>query len=261
MTSRYETAADYHRDTSRISASMLKVFRRSRCEYHARYVAETLPDTGGTSRLDLGTACHLAVFEPDRWHQAVAVAPDVDRRTKAGKEAFAAFEADAGDRLVLTAAAAATAVAVAASVRAVPLVRQLLDVEGVAEEPVLWTDATGLDCKAKPDRIMPSIGTILDLKTVSDTSPWAIQRQIPTMGYEIQARHYLAGTGATRFVWITVGIEPPFEVGLWELDEDGHHRAETRYRDTMHQLVACYRTGRWDLVPEEVVRVPLPAWV
>ena len=40
-----------------------------------------------------------------------------------------------------------------------------------------------------------------------------------------------------------------------------YETAADYHRDTLEQLATCYRTGRWDLVPEEVVRVPLPAWV
>jgi exodeoxyribonuclease VIII len=74
----------------------------------------------------LGTALHTHVLELNRWDEQIAVAPACDRRTKAGKEAFAAFEADAAGKTVITADDAEVVMAMGRSVLRHPGAAMLL---------------------------------------------------------------------------------------------------------------------------------------
>ena len=262
MAELYQNRHEYHADASRVSASMLKVFRRSRALYHAKYVAKSIPPEASTPRLELGTAAHVAVLEPDRWSELVAVAPDVDRRTRDGKDEYAAFLAEVNGRCVVSADQAAIAQSVGKAVRGARLTRFLVTgSDRRFEHPVVWQDqSTGVPCKALPDLWLPGAGAVVDLKTVSSSTPWDFAKSVASYGYAMQARHYLAATGAARFVWITASIEAPFEVAVFELDEPGMEQAERRYRETLSELGACVATNDWALEPTEVLKISLPAW-
>jgi len=57
-------------------------------------------DRPQTQAMVLGSAVHAGVLEPHAG--AVAIAPDVDRRTTAGKEAYSAFVREASGKIILT---------------------------------------------------------------------------------------------------------------------------------------------------------------
>ena len=256
----YNTDAEYHADHDRLSASMIRTFVRSVPEYHAKFVERTMP-TASTARMDLGTAAHAAILQPERFGDAIAVAPDCDRRTKAGKDRFAEFEAASVGKLVVTADAGAAALAMAASVRRVPLAKFLLEATGVVEQPVVWADAaSGLGCRCKPDLLLTNAATLVEIKTVSDPSTFAFSRSIHSLGYHLQAVHYMSGTGSTRFVWVTVHVNPPHEVSLFELDEQSLEAAWAQYRSVISEIAAYRQDGGWPIVPQAICKVSLPAW-
>ena len=49
-----------------------------------------------------GSMVHKLLLEPETFDEEYAVAPEVDKRTKAGKEAWAAFCASAGEKAVVS---------------------------------------------------------------------------------------------------------------------------------------------------------------
>ena len=85
-----QSAAEYHADYSRVSNSMLSVFRQSRRRYFQRFVEQSMPAPEPTAAMQLGSLVHTLLLEPDDAAKLV-VAPKVDRRTKAGKEEWQAF--------------------------------------------------------------------------------------------------------------------------------------------------------------------------
>lgn len=243
-----------------VSASALSVFRRSRRLYHARYVAKTMPSST-TARLDLGSACHVAVLEPDTLNDRVTIAPDVNRRTKAGRDELAAFEAENSGKLILSPADFEKVVAVRDAVMSVKLARQLIEREGTVEQPVFWHDAeTFTHCKAKPDKHLPNDQVVVDLKTTTDASEWGFGGSVAKFNYGLQAAHYLAGTEAERFVWVVVAIEPPHEVALYELNAEGRGRAKMVHQRTLHELSEVMLSGEWNPQPTTTTEIELPKW-
>ena len=85
--------SDYHA-TPAISAHGLNNIRK--CPAYFRHCRDNPPDP--TPAMRIGTLTHLAVIEPDRFATEVMVAPNVDRRTSAGKAEWAQFVIEAGDR-------------------------------------------------------------------------------------------------------------------------------------------------------------------
>jgi len=93
-----------HRDVSyddyaqwpAVRSSDLKLFARTPA--HARY-AMTHPEQ--TSAMILGSATHCAILEPHEFAMRYVEAPKLDRRTNAGKAAWAQFLAEDADRIAL----------------------------------------------------------------------------------------------------------------------------------------------------------------
>lgn len=64
------------------------------------YADKSLPREE-TKALTIGSAFHCITLEPDRFASKFAVCPKVDRRTTAGKEAFANFEAESAGKTIV----------------------------------------------------------------------------------------------------------------------------------------------------------------
>lgn len=255
----YQSDREYHADHGSISSGMLKDFMDSRQLYYAKYIAHTL-DQRSSERLAFGSACHLAVLEPDRWDRDIAIAPACDRRTKAGKAKWLAFVAESTGRIILKPEQANTIEAVRKAVNECNLASSLIQASGIVERPVRWTDSwTELACKCKPDKLLDD-GTVLDLKTVADTPLRAFQKNLTKFHYGIQAVHYLEGTGARRFVWIIVNISPPHQVEIVELDRSSVEHAKAIRQTSMEELSDCYSTNDWHLQPTNITTISLPRW-
>ena len=255
----YQTNSDYHADHESVSYGMLKDFMDSPQLYYAKYIAHTV-DQRSSERLAFGSACHMAVLEPDKWDQEIAIAPACDRRTKAGKAEWSAFAAESTGKLIIKQEQADTREAVRKAVNEGNLAASLIKSPGVVEQPVRWIDYwTEISCKCKPDKLLDD-GTILDLKTVADTPLRAFQKNLTKFHYGIQAVHYLEGTGARRFVWIVVNINPPHQVEIIDLDRSSIEHAKALRQTSMEDLADCYSTNDWHLQQTNITTLSLPRW-
>lgn len=259
--------AEYH-DHPAISSSAIREALRSPAHYHAAYVERSVPRTESPS-MKLGTAVHTLVLEPEKWESEYVIVPTIDRRTKAGKEAWAAFMEEAGDRVLMTEEEAAHAKAVAQSVLNHSAAREL--VEGIFERPVaeasvFWRDEeTGLELKCRPDALDINDGVIVDLKTTRDASPSGFPKSVANFGYHTQAAWYQRGVEAAlgiscRHVIVSVETTAPYAVGVYELDEDALYVGAELARLGLERIASGLHSGEWPAYGDEVQQITLPGW-
>ncbi|ENE8838233.1 exodeoxyribonuclease VIII, partial [Escherichia coli] len=125
-------------------------------------------DTTKTKTLDLGTAFHCRVLEPEEFSNRFIVAPEFNRRTNAGKEEEKAFlmECASTGKTVITAEEGRKIELMYQSVMALPLGQWLVESAGHAESSIYWEDPeTGILCRCRPDKIIPEFHWIMDVKT------------------------------------------------------------------------------------------------
>lgn len=218
-----------------------------------------------TPAQQLGTLTHLCVLEHDAYLATVRVAPDVDRRTKNGKEAAAAFESECAEigATVATPEQDAKARAMREAVMAQPFARALL-ADGHAEVTLCW-DHEGTACKARPDWLCCGHEVIVDLKTAADASPAAFAKASGNFKYHMQAAWYSdaaerVGLGARAFVFIAVEPEPPYAVGLYRLDEHALHAGRIRYQRALDAYRECMATDAWPGYAREIQTIEIPKW-
>lgn len=246
-----------------VSPSRLKVLARSPLHYYDQWVAPDREVRQPTAAMQLGTALHTAVLEPELWDATVAVLPQAfDRRTKVGRELAAAFEAEAEGRIVLTPEDAAQVRAMADAVRSHPASRFLLDLAGRREASYTWTDqGTGIACKCRPDWHSMDRRIVVDVKTTRDASRAEFSRSIAGFDYHLQAAWNLRALEAETFLTIAVESARPFAVAVYPASGAMIAAGERRIRAALELLAECERTGQWpgygDLVGEPI---ELPAW-
>jgi exodeoxyribonuclease VIII len=214
----------------------------------------------------LGTAAHMAILEPDHYDKHAFVAPDVDRRTKAGKAAdqeFRDWVAEDPDALVITEDQAIKVLGMGRAVRSQPFARALL-ADGQAETTLLF-EREGVQCKARPDWLCNGHDVILDLKTAADASYDGFQRAAGNWKYHLQNSWYIdavetVGLGLRRFIFLVVESEPPHGVALYELDAEAIHAGRIRCERALSRYIECNQTGEWPGYPREIQPLSLSKW-
>lgn len=227
-----------------------------------------------TPALIFGQLIHKATLEPETLMDEFAVAPNLDRRTKAGKEEYAAFIEAAEGKTVVSVDDWAKAQEMLAAQANAPFIARLL--QGKHEEPFFWTDElTGELCKVRVDcltEIEQEGGTklvVVDYKSTADASTEAFMRQAVNLGYDFQAAMYSEGvekiTGQKPlFVFIAQEKTPPYSVNILQADPVFIQRGADRFRELLGIYHDCKETGNWYgyLGKFGVINnLALPAWL
>jgi hypothetical protein len=205
-------AEQYHALSAIGHSGLVRIMRSPA---HLRDYLSNAPEP--TPAMQLGTAFHTALLEPDAFVQQFVVAPRFDRRTKEGKAAAEAWDADNAGKTPLTADQMATIQLMSSSVRAHAGAARLLE-SGLAEMSGFWIDReTGIECKCRPDFLAMAgeMATgIVDVKTCCDASADGFSRAIANLGYDLQAALYQDGLKALTgrelpFYFVAIEKEPP----------------------------------------------------
>ena len=260
--------AAYHAHPA-VSKSHLDQVARSPLHYWARYIDPQRVVPEPTAAMVLGSALHTHVLELEQWDDLYAIAPEgLDKRTKEGKAAWAAFADEAKGKTVLSQADADQVMHMGRAIYAHPAAAALLALPGKAETTWMWRDKpTGMECKCRPDWLTDDGSLIIDLKTTEDASPKGFQKSIAGFRYHVQTSWYLHGieqaTGVCpeQFIFIAVEKKPPFAVAVYAADaemiKEGWRTAE---RD-LEVLATCTEMSMWPGYSETIEPISLPPWM
>ena len=261
--------AEYHALTSVVSKSHLDLVARSPLHYWARYVDPKRVEPEPTAAMLLGTAVHTHILELPEWDARYIAAPEgIDRRYKAGKDAWAAFEAESTGRTVISRADAELVMAMGRAVHGHPAAAYLLGLPGKAETTWMWTDeATGLECKCRPDWLVDDGSMIVDLKTTEDASPAGFAKSIANFRYHVQASWYLDGleraTGRRpeQFIFICVEKKAPHAVAVYAADAEMVAAGQVTAARDMLLLAECRDADYWPAYSDQIETISLPPWM
>jgi hypothetical protein len=255
----------YHKDSTRIGKSGLDLVHRSPAHYYAKYLDPNREWEEPTPALILGSAVHCAVFESEKFSQQFAVAPVIDKRSNAGKAAWADFQSANQGKQLLTSEQFDTCMKMKAAVHAHPTAKLLLE-GGVAEQRIDWLEPHTLaKCKSKLDWQSDN-GFIVDLKTTEDAGPTGFAKSIANYRYHVQGAFYLDayqekyGQPARGFIFIAVEKTPPFAVALYYLTQEDIDFGRMEYLADLEVYLRCLRNNEWPAYGTEVKPISLPAW-
>lgn len=204
-----------------------------------------------TPALLFGSAVHKQLLEPDSFFDEFVFPPDIDRRTKDGREAYNRFLASVYGRSVITPADYEKAREMANMALHAPFVDRLLD--GEREKPFYWTDdMTGEPCKIRLDCLTYVNGKpiIVDYKTTADASTEAFMRSAINYGYDFQAGMYCEGvekvTGQKPlFVFIAQEKTAPYAINILQADDLMVKRGYDIFRELIGIYHECKTTGEF----------------
>jgi len=252
----------YHRGPG-ISKSQLDLIHKSPALFQWNQSAPE--DEEKKSALNIGDAVHAILLEPHRFAEQYAIGPaDAPRNTKAGKEKWEQFEAGLKGQAVLTAEEGRKVMLIRESVMAHPHARWLVEAEGDAEASIYWKErSTGLLARCRPDKTIPSLGWIADVKTTADMDKFA--RSVYEYRYHVQdpfycdgyAEHFGEQPAAFVFLVVSTSIEcGKYPVRIFTLDPEAKQIGRDTYLEDMATYADCMRTGEWS----GIETLSLPYW-
>lgn len=215
-----------------------------------------------TDPMRVGLATHTAVYEPDRLLLEYAVW--TGGRRQGGL--WTAFVEANHDKTILREEDWERVCAIRDAVRSNAVAAPYLE-RIRAEVAVLWTDeTTGLRCKARLDALSESVPAVVDLKTArGPIDARSFARTVASYGYHGQLGHYVRGVRAVTGqsmpgVLIAVESSAPFDVAVYELDDDSLYAGEELAGELLAKLSECRREKRWPGLYQEKQLLRLPAW-
>lgn len=235
----------------RLSYSALKAFAKS--PNHFIQYKERPFDS---KAMAFGRAFHCLILEYKKFYDKFAVAPRVDRRTKAGKEKWFKFEESIGDKQAITLQEFDDIMTMKGRYQQNQSAVDLLT-GGVTEQ---WGEAMihGQHFGGYADFVSDDKVYAVDLKTCRDASPEAFMRDAHNLDYHLQAAIYRHLFGVHRFYWVCVESGSPHNTAVYLQSEDAANKAERR----LHMLIDRWK--EWDGSPSSyfsgVKALDLPRW-
>ncbi|EEZ6059040.1 exodeoxyribonuclease VIII [Escherichia coli O1] len=222
-------------------------------------------DTTKTKTLDLGTAFHCRVLEPEEFSNRFIVAPEFNRRTTAGKEEEKAFlmECASTGKTVITAEEGRKIELMYQSVMALPLGQWLVESAGHAESSIYWEDPeTGILCRCRPDKIIPEFHWIMDVKTTADIQRF--KTAYYDYRYHVQDAFYSGGYEAQfgvlpTFVFLVASTTVEcgrYPVEIFMMGEEAKLAGQQEYHRNLRTLADCLNTDEWPAIKT----LSLPRW-
>ncbi len=236
-----------------VSKTGLDRLAKSPAHYRA-YLEEPRQETPA---LRFGRIFHRFILEPDACR--LAVAPHVDRRTKAGKEEYEAFLLESSCCDVVSQDESDQLNRMRDAVYAHRSASALLS-GGRAENSRWWYDEqSGELCKCRPDYYRED-GFVADLKSTEDASPAEFARSCAKFRYHVQAAFYLDGLKGKHFTFIAVEKSPPYAVGVYVLGAEEIEMGRYMYKRDLMRLAECKISHSWPAYSDRIEELKLPAW-
>lgn len=213
--------------------------------------------------MDFGSVCHDLLLQGGRH---VKVLPFDNYRTKEAQAARdAAYEENLNPILQKDFERAEHVVAAAQE-----QIKTHLDAHdgfaGATEQTLVWQEDNGVWCRARLDGF--SNQWVDDYKTTEGSaSPDAWQRQLFTMGYDIQAAFYLRGCrklgfnqiGGFRF-FVQEVKEEPYALSVLALDNYAMDRANEKIDEAVELFGECLGKNFWPCYPAKTCWVEMPVF-
>lgn len=212
----------------------------------------------------IGSGVHVLLLEPEQAALLLPQPPDVNKRTKAGREEFTVWEAGLGpDATILSSDEREVAEKCAASLRGTKFAKRfrMFEPDTVQTEVSLFAkiDTEDGPCfmRARPDIVHPA-RVLVDVKTSRDADPEGFMRHAYNFGYHRQEALYrrvaaAAGVEVERFAFAVVETDAPYSATWYELPEALIEEGDRAVLEAARVWARCTRENRWPGYPDDQI--------
>lgn len=230
--------------------SRSELFKIARSPLHFKYAMEHPEDSPS---LAFGRALHKYVLEKEDFNNDFIILPEINRRTKDGKEEYERYQIKAfnsGKELV-SSDDMTVIIEMYEAVMGNALAKSLLT--GEHEKDFFWTDAaTGEKCKCRPDCLTTYNGEkyIVDYKSTDSCEDGQFERSCRKYGYKFQAGMYTEGLFQNTFeqygfVFVAQEKKPPYAVRVYFCTPEFVAQGYDKFRELIGIYHSCKETGNW----------------
>lgn len=208
-----------------------------------------------TPALIFGSACHKYVLENDDFGSEYVTAPNINRRTNAGKEEWERFCAENAGKTVISPDDMQVMAEMREALMRCPLAKKLLFGKGETEQAFFWTDMeTGEKCKIKTDRLVKYNRRwyVVDYKTCQSAETMRFNSEIWRLGYFFQAGMYTEGVMHGKklkkrpgFLFVAQEKKPPYSVNVIEVSEEVMNAGVAKFHELLGKYHDCKALDLW----------------
>ena len=136
----------------------------------------------------------------------------------------------------------------------------------VVEASIFAEHPSGLVMKCRPDLYVESLGIVIDLKTTVSAEPYAFERQMYNLGYDLQAAWYLKTMQlleipVTRFIFANVEKEEPYATSMVEVGPELMALANETVERVIKEIVEAKKTNTYATGWPDLHVAQPPAWL
>lgn len=244
---------DYHRAKGVSKTGLDKI---DRSPAHYRWPKKR----SSTRNMEIGTAIHTAILEPERFAIDYKVA-EADKRTE---KAYKEIAKENGGECTLTTPESIGVIGMQKSVQANVAASHILNMPGKPELSAFVTDPeTGIQIRARYDWITDN-GIVLDVKKTQDLRKF--NRSVMDYRYHVQDAMYshiyelLTGEKLQAFLFLAVEEDSPHSSKVFELDETAKEIGFHYYRKNLRTYAECINSGEWPHADLGDEMLELPNW-
>lgn len=249
--------ADYHAYEG-ISNSGLSLVARSPAHYAYRSGYQE------TRAMDIGTAFHTALLEPERYAAEYMTVRGInDRRKSEYQQAKKIY----GDHATLTDNEGASVDVMVESVRNNPDANAVLSEPGHAELSAFVQDPeTGILLRCRFDWITDT-HRVIDVKKTQDSRQRAFSRSVFAYRYYVQEAMYrhvfelIMGAQLESYQFLAIEEQPPCANVLYTLDDMAIMKGHQEYREALLAYAEAEKTNHWPAYGLHSDICSLPDWV
>lgn len=228
------------------------LWKMNRSPLHFRYHMDNPEEQ--TPALVFGSAAHAAILEGwEAFGKDFAVSPNVNRRTKEGKQKYFEFAEGIGSKSLISTEEFTKISVMHYVFWHDSRVKELLSNPYETEVPFQWIDGkTGEPCKCKADIVTTVDGmpVVIDYKTTMAADMKSFRSSARKFGYDFQAGFYTEGIDLSTlekhgFIFIAQEKEPPYAVGIYSCSESFLIQGRHKFHELLTEYHECRMKDEW----------------
>ena len=190
-----------------------------------------------TPAMQKGTLIHCLALEPLSFNDRYIVAPEINRRTKAGKQQWQELIASAGNRVVISEDDYLEAVDCQMKLSEHPWFSKVMHREDTTTEDELYGTMGDTKVRGKVDILTSDF--IVDLKTTSDASPVGFQRSVRRFMYDAQLAFYADLAGVEEAYIIAIETNGTHQIAVYQLSKETLEHGRRQYQEALDLFGTC----------------------